>query len=594
MTLPAGGLAIINNLWNDGTTRLLYQGKPIIYGTDGAETLSPGMLSDLAPIISPLRDYAQANPTQGVAIIAGAGADTLNGGDNADHLQGGEGDDLLYGGFGNDTLVGGNGFDSYRFFANEGTDTILDSDGQGVINLGGLLAKGGATAGLDPAKWRQSGNVWQDQQNGLTYLLVMRGDGSQTLMITGLDGSTVEVRGWSEGELGIVLGAGAQQSVVTAPASNLTIVGDLKPLDTDPGTDGIQEGYDALDNLLVTGVADPGREDILYDSAGNDLLQGLGGNDNIYGDQHGGASIDWTLTRTIADEDSNTVYRSDITNGTRVAAAVGAADVIYGGAGDDWIEGGQGNDFIDAGADNDVVFGGEGSDVILGGSGNDVLIGNAGVNRPENDGGDFIDGGAGDDEIWGAGGNDILLGGDGDDSFYGGGKNDVLIGGSGNDTLRGEDGDDILIGGAGVDTLIGGDGNDTLIDDSATGETANLAGGTGDDLYQLGGAGDINLYDNQGYNTLALSAGDSLEGATLTQDTDLTGYCIALTNGRALNVQNGFFGTGGTVQDGSGTEVDLEGWASSVVAANLTLQLDNAGGRVFSGAGNESEWRLAA
>ncbi|MDP2995399.1 MAG: hypothetical protein Q8N46_09805, partial [Anaerolineales bacterium] len=54
------------------------------------------------------------------------------------------------------------------------------------------------------------------------------------------------------------------------------------------------------------------------------------------------------------------IYRSDITNGTRVAAAVGAADVIYGGAGDDWIEGGQGNDFIDAGADNDVVFGGEG------------------------------------------------------------------------------------------------------------------------------------------------------------------------------------------------------------------------------------------
>ena len=237
---------------------------------------------------------------------------------------------------------------------------------------------------------------------------------------------------------------------MAAPATNLTIAGDLEPLDTDPTTAGIQAGYDALDNLLVTNEADPNRADILYDNAGNDLLQGLGGNDTliawrggddvleggsgrdylsggaghdtlvggddsdvllggegedlliggggndtIYGDQHGAASIDWTLTRTIAVVDSNTTYRSDTTHGTRVAAAVGAADVIYGGAGDDWIEGGPGNDFIEAGADNDVVFGGEGSDVILGGTGNDVLIGNAGFGRPENDGGDFIDGGAG-------------------------------------------------------------------------------------------------------------------------------------------------------------------------------------------------------
>jgi hypothetical protein len=134
--------------------------------------------------------------------------------------------------------------------------------------------------------------------------------------------------------------------------------------------------------------------------------------------------------------------------------------------------------------------------------------------------------------------------------------------------------------------LFGEAGDDILIDDSATGEAANLAGGTGDDLYQLGGAGDINLYDNQGYNTLALAAGDSLEGATLALDTDQTGYRIVLTNGRALNIQNGFFGTGGVVQDASGTETDLEEWASSAVAANLMLQLDDPA--------NEAEWRVAA
>ena len=121
--------------------------------------------------------------------------------------------------------------------------------------------------------------------------------------------------------------------------------------ETQPGTGARGDWLSGDDgnDILVGGAGN----DVLLGGVGEDLLIGGGGNDHIYGDQHGAASIDWTLTRTIADEDSNIVYRSDITNGTRVAAAVGAADVIYGGAGDDWIEGGQGNDFIDAGADNE-------------------------------------------------------------------------------------------------------------------------------------------------------------------------------------------------------------------------------------------------
>jgi Ca2+-binding RTX toxin-like protein len=92
-----------------------------------------------------------------------------------------------------------------------------------------------------------------------------------------------------------------------------------------------------------------------------------------------------------------------------VDAAVGAADVIYGGAGDDWIGADQGNDIVDAGADNDVVFGGSGADVILGQGGNDVLIGNRGYLSPEKDGDDYIDGGDGNDKLWGAGDNDTLV-----------------------------------------------------------------------------------------------------------------------------------------------------------------------------------------
>lgn len=61
-----------------------------------------------------------------------------------------------------------------------------------------------------------------------------------------------------------------------------------------------------------------------------------------------------------------------------------------------------------------------------------------------------------------------------------------------------------------------------------------------------------------------------------------------------LNIQNGFFGTGGVVHDVGGTEADLEGWASTAVTANLMLQLDDMGGRVYGGPATNEEWRVAA
>lgn len=61
----------------------------------------------------------------------------------------------------------------------------------------------------------------------------------------------------------------------------------------------------------------------------------------------------------------------------------------------------------------------------------------------------------------------------------------------------------------------------------------------GDDRYELTGEGSVNLYDNQGHNSIVLGSGDSLEGASLTLDADGTGYVVGLANGRSINVQNG-------------------------------------------------------
>lgn len=139
------------------------------------------------------------------------------------------------------------------------------------------------------------------------------------------------------------------------------------------------------------------------------------------------------------------------------------------------------------------VRSGDGNDRITAASGDDILEGESGN--------DQLRGLSGDDEISGGAGSDLIYGGAGDDSIAGTGV------GSGNidiaddgavDQLYGEDGSDILMlftgdigdGGAGNDTvhargaatLIGGSGNDLLI---ASTENDTISGGAGIDTLDL-------------------------------------------------------------------------------------------------------------
>ncbi|OZA13075.1 MAG: hypothetical protein B7X94_02915, partial [Hydrogenophilales bacterium 17-62-8] len=134
-----------------------------------------------------------------------------------------------------------------------------------------------ATAGLDAKKWIQVGNVWQDQERGITYGLVTLPDGSQTLL-----SDTVADKGWTDGELGIQLGAGSPPVVAPLPSTITLIAGDLKPFE--PAAPGVQIRYDSLGNFIVGFEADPNRADVLYDSSGNDdLLDQYGGADLLEG-----------------------------------------------------------------------------------------------------------------------------------------------------------------------------------------------------------------------------------------------------------------------------------------------------------------------
>lgn len=184
--------------------------------------------------------------------------------------------------------------------------------------------------------------------------------------------------------------------VAALPATGLTITGDFKPADQDITADGLQTGYDALDNLLVTSEVAPNREDTLYDSVGNDRILGLGGNDTVY-------------------------------------ARRGGDDLLEGGAGQDYLSAGQGNDTLVGGTDSDVLLGGTDSDQlfateIVADLAAAILAGE--VQPGTGSRGDWLSGDDGADTLVGDAGNDLMLGGEGEDTLKGG-KNDTLMGGAG-------------------------------------------------------------------------------------------------------------------------------------------------------------------
>jgi trimeric autotransporter adhesin len=186
--------------------------------------------------------------------------------------------------------------------------------------------------------------------------------------------------------------------------------------------------------------------DILYGGRGAQHIDGLSGNDTLYGG----------LSFTDVLDDSDTL-RGGAGRDTILANAGDdlvyggeGGDVIYGGRGDDWLYGGEQIDALGDGGD--VIFGGEGSDTIFGGFGRDTIYGGRWETDPE-DGADSLYGGQGDDVIYGNGGSDTIDGGMGADIIYSGVGRDIIVGNDGNDTLYGGE-EDILIGGNGADHFI--------------------------------------------------------------------------------------------------------------------------------------------
>lgn len=475
-------------------------GSDLIIGGNGNETLTGGGGLDY--------------------LVGGAGADTLDAGSGGGVLLGGAGNDMLLSGGSADWLHGGAGTDTYAFTGSFGADWIADSDGLGRIVVDGVTIDGAGTRKL--AEGVYSDGDW-------IYSLVANGSGGQDLILQ-RDSSlnTIRVRNWSPASnLGITL-----SDTAAAPVTTLTLAGDILKATNDSGT-----AYQTTANGYASAGVSPGAADVINGGAGDELIQGLGGNDGLDGGAgadviEGGDGDDLILGGTGADtldggDGADYIYGSavggiarpsevsstplavdgvELARGfswvayrasgerfvgeTAVMRHVGVAGAGLGvGLGDgtlmestgNVIDGGAGNDYVAAGTGSDIVHGGEGDDDLNGMDGGDVLFGEAGA--------DFIwgDGSADPNAFFSATytpaeehGNDVLSGGLDNDVLVGQGGDDQLHGGGDDDWLWGDDADllDTPLAVHGADFLDGGDGADRL---EGGGLDDRLFGGSGND-----------------------------------------------------------------------------------------------------------------
>jgi Ca2+-binding RTX toxin-like protein len=366
-------------------------------------------------------------------LLGSAGNDRIYGYGGDDNLYGSAGDDILEGGPGDDVIDGGAGDDVYVWRPGDGNDTLTDSMGENVLEIG---------AGVDP-------------ENIVAELTGT--DGADLKLTVGETGESITILNWGASR-------NARFSEVRFENGTIWTVDDLRA--RFPALD----DRDQNEEIIGTPQADK-----LYGYGGNDRIYGRAGNDEL----HGG-------------DDNDSIY-GEAGDDTLIGGA--GNDALEGGAGNDkyiWKPG-DGTDTISDNSGVNALEIGEGADPVkvtisrntrdlylqIGETGevitikdwyysnanqlseirfadgtvwkpNDVNMMTPVLRTPEGGG-----------TITGFNTNDILVGSP---------ENDTLNGNAGNDILEGKEGTDALNGGAGDDAYIWslGDGDDTLADNSGS------------------------------------------------------------------------------------------------------------------------------
>ncbi len=237
---------------------------------------------------------------------------------------------------------------------------------------------------------------------------------------------------------------------------------------TATATDELIQGYGGADTIYGNGLDNyifgdqrGDRDDFDATADGADVLYGLGGDDLLnpgagFGNWVNGGIGNDTLDYRDATPGETVTIDMDLnsaTAGTYGSTSFFQVENVYGSS--------NGSNSIFGDELGNVIYGGRLDDVLKGRKGDDTLLGFDGV--------DTLRGGNGADDIRGGGGDDILDGGKGGDTLFGAKGADRLLGKNGNDNLDGHKGKDVLIAGAGTDRLTGGDGADIFVFYSSSG-----------------------------------------------------------------------------------------------------------------------------
>lgn len=220
-------------------------------------------------------------------IRGGQGNDVLIGGLGNDRLFGNANDDRLIGGQGNDVLRGGTGNDTYVMHLADGSDRIIEANGQGAEDRIVIKTAGRALDGL---------SAHDSQGGGAAGDLVIGYNGQQVTVDDHFLGANaqrgVEFINFDGGSFGgYALGQADYRISRSDPGDNNRVGTTENDLIAGENTIDLIEG-DAGNDLLFGG----GGNDELRGGAGEDLLVGGQGNDTVFG---GGG--DDTMVRSVGD-----------------------------------------------------------------------------------------------------------------------------------------------------------------------------------------------------------------------------------------------------------------------------------------------------
>ncbi len=525
---------------------------------------------------------------EGQVIVNGAtliSATTLDANTGAaDTITGATGQYWIFGGDGGDTITTADGFSAV--FGDHGR---IDLTPAGVLTLVSIdFASGGddtitTGAGDDLIL----GGFGSDTINGGEGNNVVLGDHGQIIK-TAAGLSSITTLAPTEGAADtittgagndIILG-GAGADVIHAGAGRNIVLGDHGRIDLVAG-----------DARLIT-VSDYliGGADIIDAGLGDDLIMGGFGADQI--DAGDGQNI------VLGDQGTANIAAGVPIDVYTEQPAVGAADIITTGSGNDTILGGLGADTIHAGeGDNfivgdhaelhwvagilarmlsidfadgsaDSIFSGSGADVILAGPDDDTVDAGDGNNIVFGDNGEIY---------WTAGiidqattvetpvgGNDTLTAGAGNDLVFGGTLDDVINAGNGDNVVFGDHGEALYSGGvivsyttfapedAGNDTITSGTGNDTVL------------AGAGHDVVTISGGNNVVFGDEA---ALTYSGGILVEAISITFD---QGAPDTISTGAGNDLVVGGYDAD-TINGGDGSNVILGDNADAVYSGGLAI-----------------------